>query len=106
MTETSPTSVDGANERLAALEAKVGELHSMLIGQTAWMSDMQQEVVAGVREMSGAVVRAGQDHDGPEMVVASVLGASIRESERVPPHESFSRRSRWAHGVGGYAAPT
>jgi glycosyltransferase involved in cell wall biosynthesis len=55
MTETAPASANGANGRLAALEAKVAELQSMLTGQAVWMSDLQQEVLAGLQEISGVV---------------------------------------------------
>jgi len=41
------------SERLAELETRVAALESMLIGQAAWMSDMQQNVSAGLEEMSG-----------------------------------------------------
>jgi glycosyltransferase involved in cell wall biosynthesis len=57
MTETSPSMADGANERLARLEAKVSELQSMLTGQAAWMSDMQQEVIAALRDIPGVIER-------------------------------------------------
>lgn len=44
-------------ERLADLERKVGALESMLAGQAAWMTDLQEEVVRGLEKMSGVAER-------------------------------------------------
>jgi glycosyltransferase involved in cell wall biosynthesis len=55
MSGSSTVPNGGAHERIAKLEAKVSELQSMLAGQAAWMSDMQQEVIAGLREISGVI---------------------------------------------------
>jgi hypothetical protein len=48
---------DRTQERLAALEAKVAALGSMLSGQAAWMTDLQEEVVRGLEQMSGVAER-------------------------------------------------
>jgi hypothetical protein len=53
---------DRSQERLAALEAKVTALESMLAGQAAWMTDLQEEVVRGLEQMSSAANRI-QTHD-------------------------------------------
>ena len=53
---------DRSKERLAALEAKVTALESMLAGQAAWMTDLQEEVVRGLEQMSGAADRL-ESHD-------------------------------------------
>ena len=55
MSGSSTVPNGGAHERIAKLEAKVSELQSMLAGQAAWMSDMQQEVIAGLQEISGVI---------------------------------------------------
>lgn len=55
MSASSTVPNGGAHERIAKLEAKVSELQSMLAGQAAWMSDMQQEVIAGLEEISGVI---------------------------------------------------
>lgn len=53
---------DRNHERLAALEAKVTALESMLAGQAAWMTDLQGEVVRGLDQMAGVAGRL-QTHD-------------------------------------------
>jgi glycosyltransferase involved in cell wall biosynthesis len=40
-------------EGLAELRGRVAALESMLVGQAAWMTDMQREVTAGLAELSG-----------------------------------------------------
>ncbi|HUE08944.1 MAG TPA: glycosyltransferase [Acidimicrobiales bacterium] len=53
---------DRSQERLAALEAKVTALESMVAGQAAWMTDLQEEVVRGLERMTGAADRL-ESHD-------------------------------------------
>jgi hypothetical protein len=53
---------DRDQERLASLEAKVAALESALAGQAAWMTDLQQEVVSGLEQMSGVADRL-EAHD-------------------------------------------
>ena len=53
----APVPGDRTQERLAALEAKVAALGSMMSGQAAWMTDLQEEVVRGLEQMSGVAER-------------------------------------------------
>jgi glycosyltransferase involved in cell wall biosynthesis len=58
MTEGNPGGEDTVGDRedqrdrLARLEAKVAAFESMLVGQSSWMSDMQQEVASRLHDMA------------------------------------------------------